>query len=127
MDRRRDRPRLIRCRCRHRIGGRRRRRDVIAPRQDRVPTRTCIGCRRRAPQPELVRTVRRPDGFVVVGPTLEGRGAWLCRGATTCLAEATKRKAFSRAFRAPITGILVSEDDLGSEPPTRSPEHTPTR
>jgi predicted RNA-binding protein YlxR (DUF448 family) len=54
---------------------------------------------------------------VVIGPTLEGRGAWLCRDSPPCLAEATKRKSFARAFRASINGVLVTEDDLRSKPP----------
>ncbi|MDQ5815751.1 MAG: YlxR family protein, partial [Actinomycetota bacterium] len=29
-----------------------------------APIRTCAGCRRRRPQPELIRVVRGPDGVV---------------------------------------------------------------
>ncbi|MGY6502088.1 MAG: YlxR family protein [Acidimicrobiales bacterium] len=75
-----------------------------------------MGCRRRAPRHELVRLVRSRDGFAVVGPSLEGRGAWLCPGSASCLAEATKRRAFARAFRAPTTADHLTVDDLVTAP-----------
>nr|MBO2503475.1 YlxR family protein [Thermoanaerobacterales bacterium] len=60
------------------------------------PIRTCIGCRRRRPQSELVRFVRGPDGNPVEGRTLPGRGAWLCRDTLdACRASAVRRKAFT--------------------------------
>ena len=66
-----------------------------------APIRTCVGCRARRPQPELVRVARLPDGALAVGRTLPGRGAWLCAGSVPCLEAALKRKAFARALRAP--------------------------
>jgi len=73
-----------------------------------APTRTCIGCRERAADDELIRLVRSPDGEVVVDlrRRLPGRGAWVHPRAT-CL-EASSR-ALSRAFRARTeAGDLVS-------------------
>ena len=64
------------------------------------PVRTCVGCRRRAPQAELVRFVAGPDGSPREGRTLPGRGAWLCRDTVeACRALADRRGAFERAFR----------------------------
>jgi predicted RNA-binding protein YlxR (DUF448 family) len=64
------------------------------------PERTCVGCRRKAPQSELVRFVRGSDGSPVEGRTLPGRGAWLCRATLeACRAQAVRRGAFARAFR----------------------------
>ena len=72
-----------------------------------APIRTCVGCRRRAGQDELVRVVRRADGTVQAGRSLPGRGAWLCAGTPPCLDRAVKRKALSRALRAPIDAEAV--------------------
>jgi predicted RNA-binding protein YlxR (DUF448 family) len=50
-----------------------------------------------------VRIVRSDDGSLAVGRTLPGRGAWLCDASPTCLDLALRRKAFGRAFRAPVS------------------------
>ncbi|WP_438871158.1 YlxR family protein [Paractinoplanes tereljensis] len=71
------------------------------------PTRTCVGCRKRAPASELVR-------FVVAGSwddfrfqpdpnrRLPGRGAHL-HPDPACFAQAERRRAFGRALR--FTGV----------------------
>ncbi|MGH9215911.1 MAG: YlxR family protein [Acidimicrobiales bacterium] len=64
------------------------------------PIRTCVGCRRRRPQVELERFVRSPEGSIVEGRTLPGRGAWLCKDTlAACRERAERRGAFARAFR----------------------------
>jgi uncharacterized protein len=73
------------------------------------PLRTCVGCRRRAPQSELVRLVVGPDHGILVSRTAPGRGAWLCRGSLTCLERAVKRDAFRRAFRRSVTSDSVAD------------------
>ncbi|MEQ1786080.1 MAG: YlxR family protein, partial [Acidimicrobiales bacterium] len=65
------------------------------------PARTCVGCRRRAGQAELVRVVLGPDGSLLVGRTLPGRGAWLCAGSLRCVQRAAQRNALTRALAAP--------------------------
>ena len=52
----------------------------------------------------LVRITRGADGRLVVGRSQPGRGAWLCAGSPTCLAEAVRRRGFERALRAPVSG-----------------------
>ena len=64
-----------------------------------APERTCVGCRTRRPQAELVRVVLRDGAVVPAGPGSPGRGAYLCRD-EKCLAAAQKRRAFTRAFRS---------------------------
>lgn len=60
------------------------------------PERTCIACRGRAPQSELLRLVRRGDLVVdATSPRLPGRGAYLHHG---CLDLAEKRQAIRRSF-----------------------------
>ncbi|MGH9111387.1 MAG: YlxR family protein [Acidimicrobiales bacterium] len=67
-----------------------------------------MGCRKRAPQDELVRFVRGAEASIIQGRTLPGRGAWLCKDTLDeCRQLAKRRGAFARAFR------------LGDRPPGR--------
>jgi uncharacterized protein len=61
------------------------------------PTRSCIGCGRKAPQGELLRFVAR-DGQLVAGAQEPGRGAYTCRR-LSCFERALSRRAFNRALR----------------------------
>jgi predicted RNA-binding protein YlxR (DUF448 family) len=68
----------------------------------RVPQRTCVGCRQARDKRELVRLVLPAEGPVQVDPTgkRNGRGAYICRETgRTCLDQARKRKALTRALR----------------------------
>jgi predicted RNA-binding protein YlxR (DUF448 family) len=67
-----------------------------------TPERTCIGCRRRRGQDELVRLVADRGRVVRARPGAPGRGAYLCPD-ESCLDAAEKRRAFARAFRGPVT------------------------
>jgi predicted RNA-binding protein YlxR (DUF448 family) len=83
---------------------------MVAGRQQlSAPVRTCIGCRRRGPQESLVRVVAGSDGSLLVGRTLAGRGAWLCRDRPACVEAAAKRNAFRRALRRPVSSQSVQE------------------
>jgi len=71
------------------------------------PTRTCVGCRKRAPASELIRFVSTGSGDhlrlqVDVGRRLPGRGAHL-HPDPACFAQAERRRAFGRALR--LTGV----------------------
>ncbi|WP_395152996.1 YlxR family protein [Ilumatobacter sp.] len=76
------------------------------------PVRSCIGCRAKRPQSELVRITRSPSGITVDGSS-SGRGAWVCRDqrnggvAGECLDTAITKRAFARAWRSD-----VSSDDI---------------
>ena len=74
-----------------------------------MPVRLCVGCRRRDSWLALLRVVavkgepgNTINGVVVLVPDpqhrLPGRGAWLHPN-TTCLEQAVRRKAFTRALR----------------------------
>jgi uncharacterized protein len=72
---------------------------------ERTPVRMCVGCRRRDSWSALLRVVAVKDeqnGSVRLAPDpqhrLPGRGAWL-HPSTTCLEQAVRRKAFTRALR----------------------------
>lgn len=75
-------------------------------RLDITPVRTCVGCRQRAAKRELLRVTAGTDatGQPVAQPdpegTAPGRGAHL-HPTTGCYELAVRRKAFSRALRAP--------------------------
>ncbi|MFE5189358.1 YlxR family protein [Streptomyces sp. NPDC056628] len=67
------------------------------------PERTCVGCRERAAKADLLRIVAI-EGECVPDPrgTLPGRGAYV-HPALVCLDQAVRRRAFTRALRAPGT------------------------
>ncbi|MDX3386154.1 YlxR family protein [Streptomyces niveiscabiei] len=65
------------------------------------PERTCVGCRERSAKTHLLRIVAA-GGECVPDPrgTLPGRGAYL-HPVPVCLDQAVRRRAFTRALRAP--------------------------
>jgi len=67
-----------------------------------TPERTCVGCRRKRGQDELVRLVASHGRVVKARPGAPGRSAYLCPE-ETCLEAAEKKRAFARAFRGPVT------------------------
>lgn len=74
------------------------------------PLRSCIGCRQRRAQRELLRfgvDARGRLGLDIQGRG-SGRGAYVCAG-RACLALASKRGAFSRALRH---GVAFDPDRL---------------
>jgi len=71
------------------------------------PVRTCVGCRVRASQSELVR-VAWDGAALVVSRTAPGRGAWL-HPQKTCWQTAAKKGAVSRGLRAPVPATVVLE------------------
>jgi predicted RNA-binding protein YlxR (DUF448 family) len=64
-----------------------------------------------------VRVTRTADGGLAVGRARPGRGAWLHPDAS-CLAAAVRRRAFTRALRAPVrTGAADAvARELGLDP-----------
>ena len=78
-----------------------------------VPTRTCLGCRRRRPKGDMVRLVRRPDGHVDADRAAHGRGAYVC-AEIECVERALKPGRLAHAFRKPsearnnLTDLVVS-------------------
>ena len=77
------------------------------------PVRTCVGCRQRANQSDLLRLVSRlsSDSRIVVEfdfqRKISGRGAWL-HPTEVCLNQAIARRAIARALR-----ISVQADTTG--------------
>gem|GEM_PF-3396824 len=79
----------------------------------RVPWRTCVACRRRRPQAQLVRFHRTDHGIECDRPgrRAPGRGAYLC-GNIECWELAVKRRSFQRSLRSGDAAL-----DQGSPPP----------
>jgi len=90
---------------------------MTGPASARHPQRTCVGCRRVRPRPELLRLAVSPaSGRVTLDPRgrLPGRGAYICRETgITCLREATRRRSLARSLRA--GGDVIDEAALGAE------------
>ena len=88
------------------------------------PTRTCVGCRTRAPASELLRfVVAGAGGDLRLQPdphrTLPGRGAHLHLD-PACFALAERRRAFGRALRftgVADTGPLAEHIRVAAQPP----------
>ncbi|MCW1249828.1 YlxR family protein [Acaricomes phytoseiuli] len=82
--------------------------------------RTCVGCRRRDSQSNLLRVVRTSSGRLQadVRHCMPGRGAWL-HPDRACLASALRRGGFSRSFRgeADASGL---EDQIMFDAPAVS-------
>ena len=65
------------------------------------PERTCVGCRERVAKNDLLRVAVSGDACVPdPRGTLPGRGAYV-HPALVCLDQAVRRRAFTRALRAP--------------------------
>jgi predicted RNA-binding protein YlxR (DUF448 family) len=90
--------------------------DVIEvnPTKKAQAERTCLGCGKKQPKRLLHRLVLDASHQPVVDKpqTAPGRGAYLC--GVGCLAAATKRKAFQRAFRGVMKALETTslEADL---------------
>jgi predicted RNA-binding protein YlxR (DUF448 family) len=65
-----------------------------------MPTRTCAGCGRRAPQSELVR-FGSVDGTLVHGRAVPGRGVYTCRN-HACFERARAQRGFARVLRRAV-------------------------
>jgi uncharacterized protein len=67
--------------------------------------RTCVGCRTVRELPALIRITADAAGNLLVNPRrAAGRGAYVCTS-LRCLAEAWRRRAFSRALRRDLAGV----------------------
>ena len=73
-------------------------------RRKHVPQRTCVACRTVRGKRELVRTVRTPEGAIVVDETgkRSGRGAYLCRQ-RSCWETALAQRRLEQALKVALT------------------------
>ncbi len=80
---------------------------TCSPMKNKIPMRSCCGCRRSFPKKELIRIVRKPDGDVAVDLTgkMNGRGAYLCKS-LACLKKARKSGSMARSLEISISGEI---------------------
>ena len=80
-----------------------------------MPVRTCVACRQRLEQAELVRIRATAEGLAT-GPG-DGRGAWV-GPSPVCLDLAIRRQAVSRALRTASDANQLARlaDSWPSEP-----------
>jgi hypothetical protein len=69
----------------------------------KIPTRTCVACRKPQPKKELLRVVKTPEGDVKLdfSGRAHGRGAYVCNS-DVCIQTAVKKKLFNREFKSSI-------------------------
>jgi len=68
-----------------------------------APMRTCLGCRKKANQEELIRIVVSKNQVVPdFAQTFPGRGAYLHQQ-SECIKNAIDRRLFTRALRVLVT------------------------
>ncbi|MBP6137083.1 MAG: YlxR family protein [Clostridiaceae bacterium] len=72
-------------------------------RQKKRPLRTCVACREKRDQRELMRITASKDGVVTFDSQqkLPGRGAYLCYR-RECVEKAKKRDLLRRALKCPV-------------------------
>ena len=76
-------------------------RAELLPESGNHPVRTCVGCKARAAKSSLLRLVVDGDGIVPDPQARQpGRGAYL-HPSQACFELAQRRRAISRALRAP--------------------------
>ncbi len=94
---------------------------------ERAPLRTCVGCRRRRPRPELVRLVAEASGAVIldIPARAPGRGAYLCRDSgMACLRVAQRRRSLSRSLR--VGENVIDPETLGRQLSELAQEERPS-
>ncbi len=65
----------------------------------RVPIRTCVACKKQAPQAELIRLVKTGDGLELdIARRLGGRGFYL-HACSSCISLLAEPGRITRAFR----------------------------
>ena len=76
---------------------------MIPSRQGNVPERTCLGCRRTRPKPELIRIVNNGGKAELdLSGKKPGRGAYVCPSGL-CWEKGLKGSRLDNAVRAKVT------------------------
>lgn len=73
------------------------------PRALHTPERSCVACRRKRPQAELVRVTRTETGWALLDGARTGRGAYVCADSPQCWQE----KRLMRAFRGQAAAVAA--------------------
>ena len=74
-----------------------------------ISLRVCAVCHKKAPKEEFVRIVKTPSGYSVDQTfKADGRGCYICAEGN-CLAEAKKKNALKRSFKAFVPDEVYEE------------------
>lgn len=65
-----------------------------SPTSQYIPERTCVACRKKRPQSELVRITKGALGWELRSGVRVGRGAYVCADNPACWQEKKLRRAF---------------------------------
>ena len=87
-----------------------------------TPERTCVACRRKRPQGELLRLTQQGEGWVIQQRQRTGRGVYVCADSPACWQEKPLRRAF-RAQAGAVSELLKAQ----TPEPQPSPPATPPR
>lgn len=79
---------------------------MTAPAPRHVPERTCVACRRKRSQGELLRLTRSVAGWQLSAGVRQGRGSYLCSDSPGCWAEKRLRRHFGAQAGALSTLLL---------------------
>lgn len=85
-----------------------------------VPERTCVACRKKRPQGELLRLTQLQGGWAVQNRQRTGRGVYLCADSPECWQE----KKLRRTFRAQAAAVAQQLGRL-AEHPAPPAQHAP--
>ena len=91
-----------------------------------VPERTCVACRAKRPQAELLRLRRTGTDWVPEtgkGPRT-GRGRYLCADSPACWQEKKLRRAFGA--QAPALAQILATQTLATQTPRPTQPPPPT-
>jgi uncharacterized protein len=84
-------------------------RQLLAPHS---PERTCVACRRKRPQGELLRLTKVNGVWTVQYKQRTGRGSYLCFDTPACWAEKRLKRSFGAQAGAISTQLLESSTAL---------------
>lgn len=73
-----------------------------------MPERTCVACRAKRPQAELLRVTLDAQGSLRLGPG-PGRGAYLCPGSPGCVTTLLRKRPLGRALRTEVSSAALEE------------------
>ena len=86
-----------------------------------TPERTCVACRRKRPQAELLRLTERGGVWVIQQRQRTGRGLYVCADSPACWQEKPLRRAF-RAQAGTVSAALQAPSPHEPRPPTMNTE-----
>jgi uncharacterized protein len=95
-----------------------------APNPERhVPERSCVACRRKRPQGELLRLTRTAAGWQLTAGARQGRGSYLCGDTSGCWSEKRLKRSFGAQSGA-LSALLLARLPAAVSPSPATPHRT---